>query len=44
MTKYLVSYECQGHVYHSEVITSTSGAAMDWVKNNVRYATNIKIV
>lgn len=44
MTKYLVSYELQGHIYRSEVITATTGAAMEWVRNTVPRATNIKIV
>lgn len=44
MTKFLISYELHGHVYQSEVRTSTSGAAMDWVKNTMPDATNIKIV
>lgn len=44
MIKYTICYELKGHIYHTEIQTSTSGAALDWIKNTIPAATNARIL
>lgn len=44
MKEFLVSYELHGRVYHSNVITATSEAAMYWIMNAFPEAKEIKVI
>ncbi|QMP83885.1 MAG: hypothetical protein [Caudoviricetes sp.] len=44
MKEFLVKYELNGYVYHSKIITDTSGAAMYWVMNAFPEAKEIRVI
>lgn len=44
MKEFLVKYEIGAFVYHSKIITDTSGAAMYWVMNLFPEAKNIGVI
>lgn len=44
MKEFLVSYELNGRVYHSNVITDTSASAMYWIMNAFPEAQKIYVI
>lgn len=44
MKEFLVKYELGGFVYHSKIITDTSGAALYWVVNAFPDAKSIGVI
>ena len=44
MKEFLVKYEVGAYVYHSKIITDSSGAAMYWVMNLFPEAKEIRVI
>lgn len=44
MKEFLVKYELGGYVYHSKVITDSSGAAIYWVINAFPDAERVGVI